>query len=436
MPDRRLLGVVFVIALVCRVVPWLAAAPDPERLLTPPDSGEYVAIAQNVAAGHGFSADPAPPYRPDLRRTPVYPSLLAAAFLLPNGGLRLAALLGVLAGAASVAATCWIAARLFGRAAALIGALLLAVDLTSISYSVVIMTEALFTLLLVGGVIALMKRPSAAAVSIRGGVWLGIATLCRPAGILLAPVSLPVCAWQQTGARRIARDYLRVNAAFLLVLLLWIARNVMVAGTPTLSSIWSVNLYFHRAAAVEARLEGLAVEDVRDRWERQFQSLSHDLSEADKLEWMTRHAREVIAAHPWTYVLITIDGFVYMMESDSRELRRIFGLQDGSAALRALDVAASVQMWILYPAVAIGLVAAWRDPDRRRAALIPLAFIAYFVVVSGPEAYARFRVPVMPFLAILGGLGIEQAGAWAMTGYRLRTRAKMRSYLARTTSQR
>jgi len=41
-----------------------------------------------------------------------------------------------------------------------------------------------------------------------------------------------------------------------------------------------------------------------------------------------------------------------------------------------------------------------------------VAFIAYFVLVSGPEAYARFRVPLMPFLAILGGLGIEQVVVW------------------------
>jgi hypothetical protein len=44
--------------------------------------------------------------------------------------------------------------------------------------------------------------------------------------------------------------------------------------------------------------------------------------------------------------------------------------------------------------------------------LIPVAFVAYFVLVSGPEAYARFRVPVMPFLAMLGGLGIEQVVVW------------------------
>ena len=122
---------------------------------------------------------------------------------------------------------------------------------------------------------------------------------------------------------------------------------------------------------------------------------------------MTRHAREVIAAHPWTYVLITVDGFVYMMESDTSELRRAFRFPRGFRRLSAPSTSsASMQLWILYSAAAIGLLAAWRDPDRRRAALIPVAFIAYFRSSSpGPEAYARFRVPVMPFLAMLGGVG-------------------------------
>jgi 4-amino-4-deoxy-L-arabinose transferase-like glycosyltransferase len=422
--DRRTLAVVFVIALACRAAVWSAALPDPSRLLSPPDSAEYVSIARNVAAGHGFSAEAAPPYRPDLRRTPTYPAALAAVFLLRDGSLPVAALVGVFAGAAAVAVTYRIAARLVGRAAASIGALLLAVDATSISYSAVIMTEALFTLLLVAAVVVLMTRPMDRRIGLKGGVLLGAATLCRPAGVLLAPISLAVCAWQRRDRRGVARDYAWVNVAFLLMLLLWIGRNVVVAGTPTLSSIWSVNLYFHRAAAVEARLEGREVDQVRARWERQFAALSGEFSESDKLAWMTAHAREVIAAHPLTYVLITIDGFVFMMESDTSELHRLLGLHDGSPARRALDVAASLQLWILYPAAVIGVLWAMRDAERRRAMLIPLSFIAYFFLVSGPEAYARFRVPVMPFLAVLGGAGFEQVLVW------IRDRAKADNLLA------
>ena len=434
MPDRRLLVVVFVVALVCRAAFWAAALPDPSRLLSPPDSAEYLTIARNVAAGHGFSADTAPPYRPDLRRTPAYTSVLAAVFLLPFGDERLASLIGALAGAATVAATYWIAWRLFGPLAALIGALLLAVDLTSVSYSVLILTETFFTVLLVAGVVVLLHRPLRPPISVWGGVLLGLATLCRPAGVFLGPASLPVCAWRHAGRRLIVRDYLWVNAAFAVVVLTWVARNALVAGTPTLTSIASVNLYFHRAAALEARLQGRSVDDVRLEWERQFESLSGQWSEADKHEWMTQRARDVIASNPGTYLLITLDGFILMMQSDPTELPRVLGLREGSQAFRAAGAAASLQLWMMYPAAILGLAVAARDGDRRRAALVPLTLIAYFVLVSGPEAYSRFRVPVMPFVAILSGFGIEQLAAW--TNQRFLSRAKIRSNLASTTSQR
>ena len=131
-------------------------------------------------------------------------------------------------------------------------------------------------------------------------------------------------------------------------------------------------------------------------------------SEAEKLEWLTRHAREVILEHPMTYLQITLDGFVFMMQSDALELCRVLGLREGSGAFNAAGVAASVQLWLVYPLAVLGLVVSARDYERRRAALVPLAFIAYFVLVSGPEAYPRFRVPIMPFITMLSGVGVKQ----------------------------
>jgi 4-amino-4-deoxy-L-arabinose transferase-like glycosyltransferase len=408
LPDRRSLVVVFLAAFVCRAALWAAALPDPSRLLSPPDSDEYLTIAQNVAAGHGFSADSSPPYRPDIRRTPVYTTLLSSVFLVPSGDARLASLAGALISASTVAATYWIAWRLFGPIAALIGAVLLTLDLTSASYSVLILTEAVFTALVAAGVLVLLRRPLGRPIDMQSGALLGCATLCRPAGVLLGLVSLPVCAWRQSRWSAVARHYLWVNATFFLVALVWVARNFIVADTLTLSSIASVNLYFHRAAAVEARLQGKNAGEIRAAWERQFESLSAQWSDAEKLEWMTAHAREVILSHPITYLQITVDGFVYMMQSDPFELRRLLGLREGSSAYDAAGVAASVQLWLVYPAAVLGVLASVRNVERRRAALVPLAFIAYFVLVSGPEAYPRFRVPIMPFMAMLSGVGIER----------------------------
>ena len=408
MPDRRSLVVVFLAAFACRGALWAVALPDPSRLLSPPDSAEYLTIGHNVAGGRGFSADVNPPYRPDIRRTPVYPALLAGVFLLPNGDERLASLMGALASAATVAAMYWIAWHLFGPRAALIGALLLTIDVTSASYSVLILTEAVFTALVAAGIVVLMRRPLRPPSAVRGGLLLGCAALCRPAGILLALVSLPVCAWRNSGRRLVARDYTWVNAAFVLVALLWVVRNVIVAGTPTLTSIASVNLYFHRAAVVEASLQGKTVDEVREEWERRFAALSDQWTEAQKMEWMSQHARDIILEHPMTYAQITVAGFLYMMQSDPFVLCRLLGLGEGSSGYNAAGVAASVQLWFVYPAAVLGLLAAARDEGRRRSALVPLAFFAYFALISGPEAYPRFRVPIMPFVTMLSGVGVEQ----------------------------
>ena len=239
-----------------------------------PDSAEYLTIARNVAAGHGFSGDLNPPYRPDLRRTPVYPALLAGVFLLPNGDERLASFVGVLAGAATVAAMYWIAWHLFGPLAAFIGALLLTVDVTSATYSVLILTETVFTALVAAGVLVLMRRPLRPPIDVRGGLLLSGVPLsavppvscsawcrfrCAPGAILAGGtsratmcVSTP-CSFSSRSCGS--------------------AGTSSVAGAPTLSSIASVNLYFHRAVVVEARLLGKSVDEMREAWERRFAAL-------------------------------------------------------------------------------------------------------------------------------------------------------------------
>src|SRR3989442_15039216 len=136
--------VVTLIALVLRVSVFVNAAPDATRLLSRPDSADYVAIAKNLGAGHGFSASASAPYVPDVRRTPVYPAMLAAVFAWPHAGLRAAALANVMAGALTVFLTSVIARRLFGHDAAVAAGLGLAVDVGSGTFSVVVLTETLF----------------------------------------------------------------------------------------------------------------------------------------------------------------------------------------------------------------------------------------------------------------------------------------------------
>jgi hypothetical protein len=53
----------------------------------------------------------------------------------------------------------------------------------------------------------------------------------------------------------------------------------------------------------------------------------------------------------------------------------------------------------LVVAVALATFGAWR---MKREALLPVALMLYFVLLSGgPEANSRFRTPAMPMLAVL-----------------------------------
>ena len=74
-----------------------------------------------------------------------------------------------------------------------------------------------------------------------------------------------------------------------------------------------------------------------------------------------------------------------------------------STILEELIGAVTVAITIL---ALLGAVALWKR-DRAVAALI-IATIGYFVLISaGGESEARFRVPVVPMIAIAAGAGVE-----------------------------
>ncbi len=59
-------------------------------------------------------------------------------------------------------------------------------------------------------------------------------------------------------------------------------------------------------------------------------------------------------------------------------------------------------VWLLAVA---GMVAAFRHKNYMSFALLLLTILYFGVITGGPEAYARFRVPIMPFLALIFGIG-------------------------------
>jgi hypothetical protein len=397
--SRRIAGL-FAIAVAVRLA-LLTSAAAPGRFMAEEDSVEYMQLARNLAAGHGFSQAAAPPYEPDVRRTPVYPSVLAALFVIPATGVRAAALAGVLISALTVLATFRLTSLIAGAAAAWWAALSLSLDLTSAAYATQVLTEPLFTLMLVLSFVPLLDRDSDASTgAVAAGALSGLAALCRPIAILAFAALAPAC--RLRGGRLSAAARLFVVTAAMAALLIggWTLRNYRAAGTATVSSVAATNMYFHRAAYVDAYLRQVKVEDLRDEWARDFRARASSWSESDRVAWMNEHGRGLVLRHPFVYALVALRGAARMLTPDHIVLSSLV-TPDAFRALRAVGWA---QLALVYVLAMIGIARIGRASWLRLA--VPLAPILYILLIGGPEMYPRFRVPLMPFICALAGAGV------------------------------
>jgi hypothetical protein len=140
---------------------------------------------------------------------------------------------------------------------------------------------------------------------------------------------------------------------------------------------------------------------------------------------MERQAVATIVADPYGYAVLHLRGVAHMLGPDQDVIVQL--TQDTTAAARpptslgefisstvehhlpppapGIVAITSIHLLVLYLLAAVGTVLGWRSRPRRVATITLLLYVAYFLLVSGPEAYPRFRVPIMPFVAILAAVG-------------------------------
>ncbi len=192
------------------------------------DAREYNDIATSLATGRGFAlADGAP----TAIRPPLYPLLLAGVYRVFGvenylAGLIVQALIG-----AGIALATWAVGRRFGRGVGLLAALMAATYPLLIFAGGSLLTEPLFTLLVTlaaSAALRIIERPSTGQGAWLG-LWLGLAALARPNGLLLA---FFLGGWLLLATRAPWRKRLQtvVAAAAVVVAVMapWIIRNYLV----------------------------------------------------------------------------------------------------------------------------------------------------------------------------------------------------------------
>ncbi len=440
----RLAVWVLALGVLVRLAVWLLLLPDPVKFYTP-DSQGYEVRALNLLAQGVFSASEVPPYTPDMVRTPAYPAFVAGVYALTDPAPAAVTLLQCALGGLTAALTMWVA-TLLGLAAgpAALAGLIVAVDPVSVMTANLLLTETLFTALLVLGIGAVIRSRLAPAA---GWAWLtaaavalALAALVRPIGQWLPVALLPL--FGLAGDRQAWRGLLRAGLPFVLgaslLMVPWAYRNDRELGVFALSRMDARVLHHYWAASVLAAARGTSPDAERERLTTDLDARVRGarLSLAEEIALERREALAILRGHPgltlqmlakgtgrllvdpgYSFVCTLLDPAVHEPEcfpgrgtmNEPGMLGRAWGrfvtmttLQQGALVGSALLLAG------VYAAAAVGLLALGRA--RRGLAMWTLALvIGYLIVLSaGAEANSRFRIPILPFLAIAAAAGLDR----------------------------
>jgi 4-amino-4-deoxy-L-arabinose transferase-like glycosyltransferase len=396
------------IAAAVRVALFLLAAAHPARFFAA-DSHGYVALAGSLAESYG---DPDSAHaRLALSRTPGYPAFLAAVFLVLGPSPRAAILAQIVVGVATVWLTFALAERLLDRRRARWAALAVALDPISVVHVNYLLTETLFTALLVGATLLWQRavdRGHGAGAAI-AALAFGAAALTRPIALYLPLLLLPA-GWlldRRSVATRIGIAF-GLLAGFAALVGSWTAHTYTRAGSPMVSTIGWESLLYNRAGAALAEDSGAILEQVKQRLREELDRRAAGAGIGVRGAQARDLALEVLWQHPVGALRAAGKGAARTLLGPGRaSLAKLLGEPRGGEAWargsRLLVAAATAALGVEVLAALLGLIGLARE-RAWRAVLFALAIPAYLLALSaGPEAYARFRVPMVPFLALLAG---------------------------------
>ena len=398
------LVVVGSLALLLRLAAF-AAADRPAQLFWFPDSVEYDQLAWNLVAYGAYSLEDSAPRTPDLTRTPVYPLFVAGCYRLAGHHPAVAVAVQIGLAVATILLLWIIGRRFFPAPAALAGAGFLAIDPLSLHYTILLLSETLFTLLFFGSlycVLAYVRRPGWAWASATA-LLTGLTILCRPIAVLWPLALLPgslLLAWRGRSWRPLGHFCLFAGGVAAVVGP-WVLRNERVGGLAVLTTVPAINLYYHRAGVLVAEQQGIAVEEARLLLAKRLREAvaRQHLTPRQEYHLMLGWGEEIVTAAPRQYLGAHLGAVARMFLRDPVRAP-ITGLSRSESYW--LEMAF---LMMVYGLGLVGFVGGLCRPGRLRYLLLA-AVLAYFAVLSGPEAYDRFRVPVMPAITLLAGAGV------------------------------
>lgn len=397
-------------------------------------SGYLGPVVELLANGRFQTQD-----HPEILRTPGYSLFLVPGVLL--GHLEAVTVALQIACSGLTVLLVWKSAPLLtdrpgaGPAAALLYAL----EPLSVIYASKLLSETLFTALLILSLYLLLRylRDRSTPVLAGAGAALSAAVYVRPVGYLLPVLVFAVLLARWWRCRASGRRPLWQALLFLglcaSALGAWQARNAVVAGYRGFAAVPAVNAYFYYGAAVLAAEEGVPYYAMQERLGYRNDEVylarhpeQRGWSQAERYRFLGREGTRLVLSRPLLCARICLRGLGRtVLDPGGVELLRLFrwypesGGMLGAIVDRGLTATVADAVvrrpevgWVtLGTGLPLGIclvlaVIALLGPGRLQGTPVVLlvAGAGYLLLASaGPLALDRFRHPVMPILCLLAG---------------------------------
>ncbi len=380
-----------------------------------PDSLDYDTLARALVAHQPYACGNQNPAAADVApylasRMPGYPLFLAAIYAL-GGGVKAVMVLQGLMGGMIVILTYLIGKRLH-EPAALLAALLLALDPLSIGFSAALLSETPFTLCLLASLWLCLKvlpqvvpTPSSA-----------VRTPCGTDRAHSHSKARSLLPWFALGILWAIAVYLRASALWLILPLslaasprrLLAASLIPLALTLALLSPWLIRNYslFHSGPFRLTTLEGISLYEAvypaadgspkQDQINRALPPDIQTLNEAQRNDEWSRRAWSHITSDPARLARLALD-----------KIARTWSPWFNAAEFRAPPIQWLMSLWNipLFACALLGIAISFRRS--RRAAALLLIPILYFTALHALFlGSVRYRVPLMPLVCLFAAAGI------------------------------
>ncbi len=346
------------------------------------DSQAYLAIAESLREGNGFSLNGKDPTS---TRMPLYPLFLAGILTSPGAGVRTIQILQIIIDSLTCLLIYFLARLLLDKSQGALCGLLLALYVPMAFWSLAVLTETLFTFFVVTSLLLLAINQSNSWFSGAAGFVIGIATLVRPNGVVVAAFLL-LWIWY----RYDRPESLRHLAAFLLLMILvlspWVVRNGIVfhrfIPTASTTGITFYNSYFIPE-------KGLGFNEIRNEHDQYF-SITN---EADRSRYLTHVTAQHIKHHPWRALeLIPMKLGLLGYPFDMKWIHQEFPFRYNI-------------FWGLTASLAVLAVIAQTSYVRHRLSLVIFTLGAPLLTSIIFYGSPRMRAPFDPFIVVLAAVG-------------------------------